>query len=251
MAGCLALALLAGALLWAVPLWRGPGPVSEAPRDLPLTPRPLPQGDAALRIVALGTSLSARGPWPDRLAARLAQCLDHPVETVRITRPGANIGWGAHPDRLAAVIAERPDIVLVEFAINDADLRDGVARNAADALTRAALEDLARALPEAAIVELTMSPASGLRGLLRPGLAARYGDVVARGDTSGGDTGGGDTGGGVRGVVDLYARWIARPRAARGLDDGLHPDPEIAADVIVPPLTAYLSAGYGRPCPEA
>ncbi|MEJ6391585.1 SGNH/GDSL hydrolase family protein [Gymnodinialimonas ulvae] len=225
-------------VFWAGPLWRGPEPVVAAPRDLPLTPRTLPDGTAPLRIVALGTSLTARGPWPDHLAARLAACLDHSVEIIRIARPGANVSWAAHPDRIAAVVAEAPDIVLLEFAINDADLRDGLAREAADALTRGLLEDLAEAVPEAALIEMTMSPARGARGLLRPGLAARYGDVVARG---------GDAN---RGVVDLYTRWIALPRHQRGLADGLHPDPSIAAQVTVPPLAAYLAEGFGAACPQ-
>jgi hypothetical protein len=208
------------------------------PRDLPLSPRTLPEGADPLRIVAFGTSLTARGPWPDHLAARLAACLEHPVELIRIARAGANVSWAAHPDRIAEVAAGTPDIVLLEFAINDADLRDGLSRGEADALTRGLLDDLAGAVPGAALVELTMSPAHGARGLLRPGLAARYGDVVARGRARSGA------------VADLYMRWIALPRDQRGLADGLHPDPAIAAQVIVPPLAAHLAEGFGAPCAQ-
>lgn len=209
-----------------------------APRDLPLSARALPEGVDPLRIVALGTSLTARGPWPDHLAARLSACLEHPVEITRIARPGANVSWAAQPDRVAEVAAETPDIVLLEFAINDADLRDGLSRGEADAVTRGLLDDLAGAVPGAALVEVTMSPASGPRGVLRPGLAARYADAVTRSADRGGA------------MVDLYTRWIALPRDQRGLVDGLHPDPEIAAQVIVPPLAAYLAEGFGVSCAQ-
>lgn len=222
-----------------MPLWRGPQAVTLAPRDLPLVPRALPQDDRPLRIVALGTSLSARGPWPDRLAARLAECLGHRVEIARVARPGANVTWGGAPETIAAVAGHGPDVVLLEFAINDADLRDGLRRAEADAQTVALLDALAEAAPQAAFVELTMNPASGARALHRPGLAARYADVVARAEARG------------DALVDLYHRWIALPRAARGLDDGLHPAAEIAAAVIVPPLAAHLAAGFGGTCPEA
>jgi acyl-CoA thioesterase I len=228
---------LAGALAWAVPLWRGPAEADLPPRDRPLAPRALP-ADRPLRIVAFGTSLTARGPWPDLLAARLGACLGHPVEIARVARPGAGVAWAGQGAQIAAVAALAPDLALVEFAVNDADLRDGRPRAEADRLTRALFADLAAALPDATLVELTMSPASGLRGLLRPGLAARYADAVTRA---------GDRGGA---LVDLNRRWIALPRAARELDDGLHPDPEIAAAVIVPPLAAHLAAGFGGECPE-
>jgi acyl-CoA thioesterase I len=221
-----------------LPLWLGPPQAELSPRDRPLAPRALP-AEGPVRIVALGTSLTARGPWPDRLAERLAACLGHPVEIRRVARPGATVAWGQEPAQVAAVAEAAPDIVLVEFAINDADLRDGLPRAEADARSRALLAALADALPEAAIVEMTMSPARGLRGLMRPGLAARYADVVARAEAREGA------------LVDLHARWLRLPRDARGLDaDGLHPDPELAAGVIVPALAAHIAPAFGAACPE-
>jgi lysophospholipase L1-like esterase len=230
-------AALTAATAWVLSLWLGPAPADLPPRDRPLVPRALP-AEGPLRIVALGTSLTARGPWPDRLADRLGACLDHPVEILRVARPGASVAWGGDAAQIAAVAEAAPDIVLVEFAINDADLRDGHPRAEADARTRALLGALSAVLPEAAIVELTMSPARGLRGVMRPGLAARYADAVVRAEARDGP------------LVDLYARWLRLPRDARGLDDGLHPDPELAAGVIVPALAASLAPAFGVACPE-
>jgi lysophospholipase L1-like esterase len=240
--GVLALAMVWG-LMRALPLWLGPAQADLAPRDRPLAPRTLLSGGETpppLRIVTLGTSLSARGDWPERLADRLGACLGHPVEIARVARPGANVTWALDAARLAAVAAARPDVVLVEFAINDADLSDGLPRAEADRRTRALLDRLEGATEGAAVVEMTMSPARGLRGVLRPRLAAHYADAVARAEGAGG----------ARGVVDLYRRWLRLPRGARGLGDGLHPDPGLAAAVIAPALAAYLAPAFGGACPE-
>ncbi|MEX0351334.1 MAG: SGNH/GDSL hydrolase family protein [Paracoccaceae bacterium] len=201
-----------------------------------IDPRALPDG--ALRIVAFGTSLTARSPWPDELADRLGTCLGRPVEIQRVAQPGATARWAASAKQIAAVVDASPDLVLVEFAVNDADLREGVSRAEADRLMRAALQALAEALTDATLVEMTMSPARGWRGVSRPGLAAYYSDAVARAEERGG------------GLVDFYRRWTALPRSERGLADGIHPDPDVAAAVIVAPLAAYVAAGFEASCPE-
>ena len=212
--------------LWAWPLWQGPVQHVGPPQDVVLAPRALP---TPLRITVLGTSLSHNAPWTASLAQALMACLG-PAEITVIARPGAGVLWGQ--GQVDTVAATLPDLVLVEFAINDADLRDGLTRARADTEMRALLAELAHALPQAALVEMTMSPAQGARGLLRPGLGARYGDVIAR------------AGDGSQGAIDLYARWRALPRDARGLSDGLHPDPQIATEVTVAPIRDYIGAVY-------
>lgn len=229
MAGAAGLLLLLVGI-WAVPLWLGPAPETRAPRDVALGPRDLP---APLRITILGTSLSHNAPWTDQLSGALTACLG-PTEITVIARPGAGVLWGQ--GQVEAVAAAVPDLVLVEFAINDADLRDGLSRAVADQETQALFIDLAEAVPQAGLVEMTMSPAHGLRGLLRPGLGARYDDVIARAEAGG------------QGAIDLYARWQALPRARRGLEDGLHPDPERASAVTVPPVRDYIAAVYSAAC---
>jgi acyl-CoA thioesterase-1 len=231
---------LAGLLLWAVPHWRGPALTEAAPRDRPPALQAAAMGgDGPITIVALGTSLSARGPWPDDLAARLTACLEREVRITRVAEPGVTVAWGQAPARISAVAAAAPDVILMEFAINDADLRDGLPRAEADARSRALLAELTEAAPGAVIVEMTMSPAHGLRGVLRPGLAARYDDVVARAEDRGGA------------VADLHGHWLNLPRAARRFDDGLHPDPDLAAEVIVAPLAALLAPAFGASCSPA
>lgn len=221
-------------------------------RTFPADPRPqdraLPGGTAAatqaLRVTVLGTSLTARYDWPARLGPALGGCLASPMQITVIAQAGAGSDWGLA--QLAAVAATHPDIVLIEFAINDADLRDGQSLRDSAATHRRLIVALRQALPDARIALMTMSPAQGLRGWLRPRLAqyyALYRDLAAELDL---------------GLVDLYPRWLALPPAARGLGaDGLHPEAGVAAGVILPVLVPWLAraasggAATGIDCPAA
>lgn len=195
--------------------------------DIPLV-RPLPPGP--LGIVAFGTSLTAPPQiWPDALTERLSACRGTPVTLTRVAGIGMGSPWAL--TQLDRVVAARPDLVLIEFAINDADLRDGVWPAGGRDRHRALVETLQARLPEARIVLMSMSPAHGPRGWIRPLLVRHYADYagLARDHDLG--------------FVNLYARWQGLSHADQGLDaDGLHPDPGWAAAVIVPALSAYL--GY-------
>lgn len=212
-----------GALITLAGLWslRAPPPVADSPLA-----RPLPEG--ALRVVTFGTSLTAPPQiWPEVLADALVACRAAQVDLVRVAGPGQNSGWGlAH---LPDVIAARPDLVLVEFAINDASLQRGMRLAQAAETHRAMIAGLQEALPEVQIVLMTMNPAHGPRGWIRPWLAQHYAAYAALANETG------------VGFVDIRARWQARPRSTQGLEeDGLHPDPAVAAAVIVPVLVDYL-----------
>ncbi|MFV0515686.1 MAG: SGNH/GDSL hydrolase family protein [Jhaorihella sp.] len=214
----LAAAVLTVPLLWAVPAFLGLG-LETGPADRPLR---LPPPDGPLRIVFLGTSLTASYGWPDRLA----DCAGRPLAVSRIARAGAASDWGL--TRAEAVIAQRPDIVFIEFSVNDADLRHAISLHQSADNHRRLIEALRAELPGVRIVLMTMSPAHGLRRLLRPRLPAYYGlyrDLAEALDT---------------GLLDLYPRWRALPRPERQQDDGLHPAETAAARLIVPGIGAYL-----------
>lgn len=219
-------ALVLFGLLAGIWLLRSNAPSLPQDRALALT---LPQ-DRALRLTVLGTSLSHKAPWTAALAERLASCLDHPVEIEVVARPGAAVDWGL--TQIARLNA--PDVLLVEFAINDADMRDGHSLAAARRMHEDLITGIRETLPEAQIILMTMSPAYGLRGWVRPRLGAhytQYRSLAADMDV---------------GLIDLFPRWRARPRAAQGLArDGLHPDPATATDVIVPVAAEIIAR---RPC---
>ncbi len=212
--------LLVGLISAALVATRGPDP---ADREVSLS---VPD-DRPLHIVLFGTSLTHDEVWTHELKVRLESRLDRGVRLDVLAKPGAGSTWAVQ--QVDRVVALKPDWVLVEFAINDADIRDGLSLTDARAMHESLLRQLRENLPNAETVLMTMSPAQGLRGMLRPRLGAhyrQYRDLADQFDI---------------GLVDLYSRWLALPRASRGLQqDGLHPDPQVAASLIVPVLSGYL-----------
>ena len=175
----LAAGLLALPALLAVWLLRPPAPFE--PRDRPLPPGPPPE-----RVVVLGTSLSARNDWPAALEVALAGCLGRPVAVEVIARPGATSAWGL--GQVGRVAAADPDLVIVEFAVNDADILDGLWLDRSRAAHDTLVSELRALAPEARVLLMTTNHARGPRGWARPRLAAHYASYVgaraaARGGT--------------------------------------------------------------------
>src|SRR3546814_6044973 len=103
----------------------------------------------AFKVVTFGTSITARGGWQEPLAAALSDGLARPVEIVKIGGPGQASDWGlANAERVGAL---KPNLVIVEFAINDADLRHWMGLDASRANTTALIRRLRRESPGARI----------------------------------------------------------------------------------------------------
>lgn len=215
------------ALVWALKS------APPTPADRALASLTLPQTDA-LRIVVFGTSLSHGETWTDTYSRALETCLDHPIELTVVAEPGAGSDWALR--EAEAVRALEPHLVLAEFAINDADLTDGVRPGLA---YRQHL-DLSRALrtdtPAPALLWMTMSPAHGLRGWLRPRLARHYMDYRRLADETG------------SGLLDLWPRWLSLPDDARRFKDGLHPASDQTEAVILSPLLSLTGQAFGQEC---
>lgn len=236
-----AVAAAALLLLAAVGL-RGSGP-AEGPAEVMVADRPLAPIDPAidpgkpLRLVAFGTSLTAANPWPDQLAARLSACLDRPVILTRVARSGATSAWAlAEHTRVVAAV---PDIVLLEFATNDADILDGLALARSRRNHAALLDALAAAAPQAQVVLMTMNPVVGpLRRLQRPRLPdyfAMLRDLAGQRHLA---------------MADLAPRWQVAMAADPGLEptDGLHPAGSATARIVLPVLAGQIGAAAGRSC---
>jgi len=213
-----------------------PAPGPEHPSDR--VPRPLQPaldvGDGALRMTAFGTSLTAGDAWPDRLATVLAACSGRRVSVARVAAPGADSAWAL--ERVDLVAAQRPHLVLVEFAINDADLLDGVSLARSRTRHDALLDALAREIPDARIMLMTTSPVQGIvRRLQRPRLPAYYAMYRALADARG------------TALADLAPRWRAAAGELPRHPDGLHPAPEAARAVIVPALAGLIGAALSAP----
>ncbi len=205
----------------------------SVPADRPLATMAFPD-ESPLRIVVFGTSLSHNEAWTWTYGDQLENCLDHPVEVTVIAKPGAGSTWAL--GEVSSVRAVKPHLVLAEFAVNDADLRDGVwpAKGYQQHL------DLARLLTEPpsapAVLWMTMSPTHGLRGWQRPRLDVHYLDYRRLAEAT-------DTA-----LLDLWPRWLALPEPARTFSDGLHPTSEQATSLIVPPLLTATALAFKREC---
>ena len=185
-----------------------------------------------LTVVAFGTSLTASNPWPDTLQARLSVCLDSPVNIVRVARSGEGTTWAL--DHWKEVVAEAPDVILMEFSINDGDLYDGISLDQSRAQHVALLENLTGALPDARILLMTMNPVTGLQRLKRP----RMGSYYAINHELAGGYG--------AGLADFTPRWLALP--VGWAPDGLHPSAEAANAMLPPVLAPMIAAAAGGTC---
>ena len=196
----------------------------SAAHEAPAEARPL-------KIVAFGTSLTARGGWTTPLQTALSRCLKRPVEVAAIAMSGATSDWGVKT--ASRVISAAPDIVLIEFYANDAALHRFVSLGRSRQNLQRIIDELRARLPEARILTMAMNPITGMRGLIRP-LLDCYIEAhreVARD----------------KGIdfVDLRPAWrqLSAAELAAAIPDGAHPLPEAAAAVIVPALMMRIAPG--------
>ena len=181
------------------------------------------------RVVTFGTSLTARGGWQEPLARALSEAQDHAVEVEIVAQPGQDSRWAlANVDR---VIALSPDVVLMEFAINDASLLHLMPVRESRRNTVALISRLREGAPQAALFLMAMNPVWGRRVLIRPRLAYYYNQqaVIAR-----------DMG---AGFIDHRPAWrrFSAAELRRAIPDGGHPKPAIAGQVMVPAIMAALN----------
>lgn len=194
--------------------------------SLPDTPS-MPLNSAKLdTVLVFGTSLSSapRYSWPDDLAAALETCNKTPTQIIRVTQASANSTWGI--GAIESVTRAEPDVVILEFAINDADITDGLSLPQSHDTHAAILDRLDADLPDAQFVLMTTNPVSGLNLLKRYRLGAYfrlYSSLAADYGT---------------GLIHMAPHW-----AGSTIPDGVHPQNEDASAVMVPHLLATLTDG--------
>lgn len=211
---CVGASLVLGALA---------GPSSAAPQKSP----------DSLTVVALGTSLTANGGWLDAIEKTLKACHRQDVRLLNFGASAKTSAWGRQ--QIERVIAAHPDILLIEFAINDAHLLKGMSRTEARDNIRTIVAGVKRHVPDVRVHLLSMNPVHGLRAWLRP----RYNDY--NDDYA-------------ELAAQLGARWIdLRPVwATSGLDlaaaipDGVHPTQGAAREVVVREFERATCVGAAR-----
>jgi acyl-CoA thioesterase-1 len=164
-----------------------------------------------LRIVTFGTSLSAYGGWQDDLRRTIGRCTDRPVEIAIHAKGGASSRWGV--TQVDAVLALQPDIVTVEFAMNDAALNRFLPLSWSVANLREIGRRLKSSPHQPRVVVMAMNPVHGLRGALRPVLDAYENAHAALAAQAG------------LSFVDNRPAWRALPpgRLRDAIPDGIHP----------------------------
>ncbi len=186
-------------------------------------------------IAAFGTSLTAHGAWLESLPIGLAPFLQRPVATHNFARVGANSRVGLC--LLEDVARALPQVVLIEFAINDAALHRGVSLRASVMNLTTIVRQLALALPRARLYLMTMSPAHGWRGLMRPRLNMyydQYAAIAARERV---------------GCIDNRAAWAALSRAAlhEAIPDGIHPIARVSRAIVAANVVAAIVQDFAQP----
>jgi acyl-CoA thioesterase-1 len=197
---------------------------------LHLAPVPaLARASEPVKIVTLGTSLSARGGWQEPLRRSLGACLDSDVAVVNLAKSAKTSEWGL--TQIDKVVAERPDIVLVEFAVNDADVTEFISLSRSSANMAEIVSRLRESETRPSVYVMAMSPVSGLRGMIRPflGQYEKMHAALAR-----------ELG---AGFIDHRPAWarLSDDEMAKAIADGVHPDPAVASRVIVPGLVHALA----------
>jgi alpha-L-rhamnosidase len=119
-----------------------------------------------LKIAAIGTSLTAQGGWQAPLQKEMAECLDVPVTVTNHARGGETSRWGLQ--NIDVILAERPDIVLIEFAVNDAALNRFISLSQSVENMRAIVRAVRAENSRAIIIIQAMNPLWGFRRWVRP-----------------------------------------------------------------------------------
>ncbi|MBB3464859.1 SGNH/GDSL hydrolase family protein [Rhizobium sp. BK377] len=184
---------------------------------------------ASLKIVTFGTSLTARGGWQKSLEQDLERCIHRPVNIAIVAKSGATTEWGL--SSVESVVAERPDIVLVEFYANDAALNRWMSVSRSRQNFSTIVDRLKAGLPRARIYMMVMNPMSGLRGAIRPFLGSyisAHRSVAAERDVA---------------VIDHTNGWsmLSAENLSKAIPDGAHPVASIAAKVMVPTIVEALA----------
>lgn len=182
-----------------------------------------------LRIVTYGTSLTAGGLWQRDLQRTLVRCLRQPVTIVNLGKGGRTSDWGVK--NVGVVIRANPDVVLIEFAINDAYEANSISLDDSYDNTARIVVAIREALPGAKVEMMTTNPTFVPGRVREAGYQEQYRRLAADLRT---------------GLIDLFPAWSAElvgEARRRLIPDGIHP----TADGYRKVAARALADGIGGP----
>lgn len=185
-----------------------------------------------LKIATIGTSLTARGAWQAPLKMEMAACLGVPVMVTNRAKSGETSSWGLQ--NIGAVLSDRPGIVLIEFAANDAALSRFISLSRSVDNMRAIVAAIRAQNKDAIIIVQAMNPIFGFRRWIRPFLNHYIEAHLTLARELGLD------------FIDhrpLWARY-SDTEIRQIIPDGAHPLPSHSAQMIAMHIKAWLVERY-------
>jgi lysophospholipase L1-like esterase len=186
------------------------------------------RGDT-FRVATFGTSLTAGNLWQSDLKDKLADCLQRRIEVLNRGKSGMASGWGT--ENVGRVIAAHPNVVVIEFAINDAFHPYAISLEKSYQDTISIVNGLRNGLPAVKILLMTTNPTFTPD---RPNLAdyyAQYRRLASDLNV---------------GLVDLFPAWTAALAADAGerlMPDHVHPTREGYREVAISPMASHITDG--------
>jgi len=191
-------------------------------------------------VIVYGTSLTAAAAWPKGLQAYFDKAYPGLVTFLNTAQSGQESNWGAAnlPER---VLSKNPDLVFLEFSVNDAATKHHISLEKSEANLDAMVKALRAQNPNVDIVLQTMNPAwdspaepsHKKYASDRPHLADYY-EVYRKYAQAN-----------ALPLVDHYPVWLKLQQQDPAkfqawLPEGLHPIPEASLAVTLPAIEALL-----------
>lgn len=189
-------------------------------------------------VVTYGTSLTEIGAWVSLLGGWFEQRYQGKVTIINAAKCGRNSEWGLA--NVKKVINHRPDMVFIEFGINDANTRAHIKPQQALANLDGIITSIRAENPQVDIVLMTISdaidaPGQKPNGSNRPNLSEYYAQYSACAKSN------------KIPLIDIYPEWHALfqrdpAKYFSYAPDGLHPN-EVGTKVIIwPCIERFLNA---------
>lgn len=193
------------------------------------------RADKPQTVVYYGTSLTAGGAWTRLLTEDLKAKFPGLVVAHNSGGPGTHSGWGVDNVN-ARVIAHAPDVVFIEFSINDAVARFNMSQAKAKENLNKMIDRIQTARPECEVILQVMNPVidrpegdSGWRPEL-PAYQENYRQVAKERGLK---------------VIDHMPAWseLLKKDGARFriyIPDGVHPAEEGWRQIVMPELRRQI-----------